>query len=188
MNTLNIDTMFSIINFLDNNSISNLKKTNNTNFNIIKYNKNIIIRNKLVNLWGYDIYNLIKDEINIEDYFKNNNLDVNLKILDIFYNKVLTKNLNISTNLFIEIYDISYKISNDNFYNHLRDVIFFHRIKCIQKYMKQPFSYNDNKIIRILNATRYFNRYCFFLGDNNYVYISNEDIIDMINGNYNWGN
>ena len=186
MYTLNQDTTFCVINFLDNKSIYNLSIIDKNNSQLIKNNEKIIIRNILIKKWGYQIYKLIdSSDLNIKD-LTTKNMENHCTILDLFYYNVIKKNLVIKTKLFVEIYDLVYNYVNR--YPSFKDCLFKHRIISIKKYCSDINSIKDNdkKINNIINCTRYLNQYYInYRMDNDderiFEVLSNEDVINLVN-------
>lgn len=178
MNTLNKDTTFSIINFLDNKSIFNLSCTNKINSKFISNTSNIIIRNSIIDKWSYYIYDIImkNDKKNIKKYTK-----VNMKnffnIINFFYIEVLNTK-NIKTNIFVEIYDIIYNFCN--LYPYKKDELFNQRIIFIKKNFKDYINYDHKKVNNIINVSRYLNKYVSYQYED-YDFLTNNDIIDILN-------
>jgi len=180
MNTLNNDTTFSIINFLDNKSIYNLSITDKNHAKLIKNNEKIILRNIIIKNWGYEIYKLIKKtNTNMKELTIKRNMKNYYKILDLFYKEVLQNNLNVTTKLFVEIYDVVYMFSN--WYTEYKDSLFNHRIVCIKKYTNNKIDENDKKVNNVINSTRYLNKYCITYQREVYDVLSNKKIIELIN-------
>ena len=179
MNTINKDSLFSIISYLNVKDFKNVARVNKFSNSVVKKNKKLIFKNKVIENWGNNIFNILPHD-KIENFTKFN-LDTFSIILDIFYHKVLVDNIFTSSHLLIEIYDNSYIFCNTDEYN--REYLFNKRTKSIRRILKNKYiSYDDKKVIFILNSTSYLNRFCNFL-DHHQLGISIPKIIDIINRN-----
>jgi len=188
MNTINKDTGFLVIDYLDNVSIKNIISTNKFCNNLTS-NKNImkvINRNNIIRIWGLNIYNnFLKNKSDLEKY-ENINVNNFLNIMEIFYIKMINQEINFNVNLFIEVYNICYYMSNHLEYQYEKKKFFYHRLNIIKKCVKKTVTYDDIIINKILNVTNYFQRYCYINMDN-FIFnsvnntLTNNQVIDMIN-------
>lgn len=177
MNQINHDDLYSILLFLDSKDLVNISLTNKFTNDIVRNSKKIILRNHLIKLWGVNIYNkLIPAEK--ADMFTNYNMKTFILILELFYKQILTGNLNITSNILIEIYDNTYIFANKHSFN--REKLFNHRINYIQTLLDKKVKKDNKEINFIINATSYLNRFCYFFNTRS-ICISSEKIIDIIN-------
>lgn len=177
MNSINKDNLYSILTFLDIDDLIRISKIDKFTNQNVKNNKKLILKSKLIRLWGRNIYNLLPED-NIQNFTKKN-LETFLKILEIFYQKVLINNIPTKSRLLIEIYDCIYSFTNR--YDYSRIDLFKHRTDSIRKILNNKYiNHNDKKVHFILNATSYLNRYCHFL-NNRIIGIDNIEAIKYIN-------
>lgn len=187
MNTINKDTLYSISLFLDNKTMHNISLVNKYNNKIINNNQYVYFRNKIIDIWGEKICKNLIPKKDMKKFLIYNK-DTFIKILDIFYKKMICKKERrlINTFLFMEIYDHVYYFTNINVYN--RKIFFYHRGNSIrQLYNNSEIDYNDEFVNHIINTTKYLDRFCTFI--ENHIFtseaISNKTIIKYINDNIN---
>lgn len=183
MNSINKDSLYSILIFLNNKELKNMSYVNKFSNNIIKNNKKLILKNKIIKNWGYSVYQIIPNDYNIDKIIKCTPKSL-LKILELYYISVLNDKCDIDYKLFITIYDMTYSFINK--FDFYRERLFFHRNESIKNILNDKKIYNikndDKKINFIINSTSYFNRFCYFLNDKPLI-MGNKEIIDMLNKN-----
>lgn len=180
MKSINKDSFYSIIIFLNNNELKNVSYINKFSNKIIKDNQKIILKNKIIENWGKSIYDMLPFDYKIDKIIKYNIKSV-YNILDLFYNSILNGYPS-NSRLLISIYDIIYTFTNEG--DHNRADLFSHRNKSIIKILKSKniskIENDDKNINFIINSTRYFNRFCYFL-NNTSIELSNKEFIKMLN-------
>lgn len=178
MNSINKDDLYSILVFLNVNELKQVSKVNSYMKKVVNTNKKLILKSYIISIWGLQIYNMLPQK-DIE-IFLNYNLNNLMRILEIFYKKIIIDKINIKCKLMIEIYDVVYTICNCNDIN--REIIFDHRTKTIKNIIGDKIIKKDDKYINfIINSTSYLNRFCYFLNNSMMLHIKNEKIIDIIN-------
>lgn len=178
MESINKDNLFSILQFLDFKTLVSISKTNKFIHKEFKNNKKLILRTKVSEIWGTNVCDFIpNDKI---DRFLKYNINTFFNLLELFYKEVINGSKT-SSLLLIEIYDHIYNFTNS--YDFIREKIFHHRTRTIQKLVNyKKVSNKDKRIIFILNSTAYLNRFCFFL-DGTSLTISHNRIFELINQN-----
>lgn len=175
------DEIHNIIKYLDYNELCQLKNTNIYNNDFIKKSKiyqekkfkNIIINKWKWNVKSFDcVINLLKDYNIDKNILKKKDIHTIYRLLNIFYDYYLNKkNTNLSSYLYIVIYDLIYLSINNLFKYYTIDII----IKLNTQIFYNIFKYinikdineKNKKIETIFNITKTCNKYFFHISESN---------------------